>query len=95
MRSLIVNVNWLKHRGSEETLALVKEEIRQRQHVLDVLERDAAITKAQYERDTLFVKETLEARSARRKETIEVLKYVPAVIAAAGAIYAAYKKLKS
>ena len=72
-----------------------EEEIRQRQHVLDVLERDAAITKAQYERDTLFVKETLEARSARRKETIEVLKYVPAVIAAVGAIYAAYKKLKS
>lgn len=71
------------------------EELRRRQHALDILERENSLKKAQFERDTLFIKQNYEASSARRKEFIEVLKYVPAVIATVGGIYAAYKKLKS
>lgn len=71
-----------------------EEELKRRDAELSRMEHDYSLREAQIKRDTLLLKEVFDERNHRRKELIEVLKYVPALVTGVGAIFAAYKKLQ-
>lgn len=65
------------------------------------IERETAYRRAQLEHDLQYLKEINEERnyirkeqSERRKEILDVIKYIPALITGLGGIYLAYKKIK-
>lgn len=76
-------------------LAEREEKIKEREAILDAMEREARIKEEQMKRDTLFAKEQFERSSHQRKVHLEIMKYVPSLIAGAYLTYKTIVKLNN
>lgn len=73
--------------------ALLDDELSRRKFELTRAETQSSLLENTIRRDTLRIKEHYEVTGARRKESLELLKFVPALLLAGYAAYQAYKKV--
>lgn len=83
-----------QQRAWEREREAAKVEAARREEALTAREQAYELRKTELERRSLQLKSELEERSFNRKENLEILKHIPALISGIAAIYFAVKKLK-
>ncbi len=80
---------------AKNRLSAQEERLKERQADLDAAEHLYRVKEQELRRDTLVLKEYSDLRSHERRELLETLKHIPALISGCWAIYTAIKKLKT
>ena len=67
----------------------------QREEAMRIREHEYAIREHQLKRDALVLKDLIDDRSHGRREIVEILKHIPALVSGGWALWLAIKKIKS
>lgn len=72
-----------------------EDQLKEREFILSNMEHLHRIREQELKKENMVIKDIFDHNATRRKETIEILKYAPALITGLGALYTVYKKVTS
>lgn len=73
--------------------ALLEDELSRRKFEMARIESASTVIEHQFKRDAMLLKERLDITNTNRKQSLETLKFIPAIMLGLYAVYKAYKKL--
>lgn len=73
-------------------VARYDEVTKRQERVIAALQHEYAVKELLHKRENMLLKEKFDASSTQRKESLEIVKFIPAVIAGAAAVYLAINK---